>query len=353
MVTKTPENSTDAHSVPSSPDFLLPGSLLIHQICYRHVDALETKIKQLEHENSLCHNPLIHSNSAAPPQPWSPALVSSAAPSDTPNHPTTAPPSTSLPGQLPKRYGKSSTLHFALAVKASATAIVEHREPLANGDQDPPASYPLINDPQARDRSSLFDETEDVYEYEDEGPSSKVRRYQEMSQLLPHRQLAKYLFDRYFEAVHPIWPLLLEFETRDLFARMWTSDEPIEPIWLVQLNLIMGLGCQYCTVADRDRLPSSFDPQTFGEDLYSRAQDYVLANAFTESSIGMLQALLLTIQFLQITMQINELYLLVGHASRMAQHLGFHVSRPELESISPQQQELRRRLWWGCFCFDR
>lgn len=174
-----------------------------------------------------------------------------------------------------------------------------------------------------------------------------------MSQLLPHRQLAKYLFDRYFEAVHPIWPLALECETREFFTRTWTSNEPMEPIWLVHLNLIMGLGCQYCALADEDRLPPSFNPQTFGEELFSRAQDYILANAFVESSIEMLQALLLMVQFLQIKMRINELYLFVGHAARMAQQLGLHISRPESKSISPQEQELRRRLWWGCLCFDR
>lgn len=317
------------------------------------MDALEARIKQLENEKSLSHSSVIHPDSAAQPQPWSPALVPSATPSDTPDKPTRNPPPSPRQIHLPKRYGKSSTLHFALAVKASATAVVEQRESLPAGDQDPAAPPLRTCNTQARDDSLPVDETDDLYGYEDEGPGLGVRRYQAMSQLLPQRQLAIYLFDRYFEAVHPIWPLLLEVQTKDLFARTWTSDEPIEPIWSVQLNLILALGCQYCTGADRDRLPPSFEPQTFGEDLYSRAHDYVLANAFAESNVEMLQALLLMIQFLQLTMRINELYLLVGHASRMAQHLGLHISRPESESIPPQQHELRRRLWWGCFCFDR
>ncbi|KAL8830061.1 MAG: hypothetical protein Q9191_001654, partial [Dirinaria sp. TL-2023a] len=318
-----------------------------------HVDALEAKIKQLEHEKLLSHNLLIHPDSAAQPQLGSPTLVSSPTRSDTPNKPPTNPAGSSQQRHLPKRYGKSSALHFALAVKVSATAVVQQRESLPNGVQDAAAPPSRINETQSSNDSLSADDTDDVYGSEDEGPGLGVRRSQTTFQLLPQRQLAKYLFDKYFDAVHPIWPLLLEVETQDLFARTWMSDEPIEPIWSVQLNLILAIGCQYCAVADRDRLPPSFEPQKLGGDLYSRAQDYILANAFSENNVEMVQALLLMILFLQMTMRIDKIYLLVGHASRMAQNLGLHISRPESESISPQQHELRRRLWWGCFCFDR
>ncbi|KAF7504186.1 hypothetical protein GJ744_002605 [Endocarpon pusillum] len=49
----------------------------------------------------------------------------------------------------------------------------------------------------------------------------------------------------------------------------------------------------------------------------------------------------------------KEFYLTIGHAARMAQSLGLHISRPEIEDVQPQQREMRRRLWWGCFCMDR
>ena len=181
--------------------------------------------------------------------------------------------------------------------------------------------------------------------------TSSTGPHKPMSQLLPHRHIAKALFAKYFEAIHPLWPFLLEVETRELFSQTWTSEEPPEPLWLVQLNLIMCLGCQHHEMDGNDRMES--DATSSGKDFYHRAQEYVYANAFTASSIGMLQALLLMAQYQQGAMRFKEFYLTVGHAARMAQSLGLHISRPDTDTVLPQYRELRRRLWWGCFCLDR
>ena len=90
------------------------------------------------------------------------------------------------------------------------------------------------------------------------------------------------------------------------------------------------------------------DALSSAEDFYHRTQEYVYANAFTESSIRMLQALLLMAQYQQGAMGFNEFYLNVGHES-----LGLHISHLETGTLSPQHREVRRRLWWGCFCLDR
>lgn len=165
--------------------------------------------------------------------------------------------------------------------------------------------------------------------------------------------MAKVLFDVYFEAIHPIWPFLLEHESRQLFSDTWTSDLPPNPLWMVQLNLIMCLGCQHHE-GERDGVGLyGFNAMISCKDFYERAQGYVYANAFTISSVGMLQALLLMSLYQQEAMCFKEFYLTIGHAARMAQSLGLHISRPEIEDVQPQQREMRRRLWWGCFCMDR
>ncbi|KAI4263182.1 MAG: hypothetical protein L6R42_001664 [Xanthoria sp. 1 TBL-2021] len=175
-----------------------------------------------------------------------------------------------------------------------------------------------------------------------------------MSQLLLHRRLAKILFEKYFEAVHPIWPILLETESRERFNQTWISDEPPEPLWMVQLNLIMCLGCQQCeSEAESAYKLSGNDATSDGKEFYQRAQGYVYANAFTTSSVAILQALLLMALYQQGAIRFNEFYLTVGHATRIAQSLGLHISPPELESVQPQHREVRRRLWWACFCMDR
>ena len=340
----------------------------------RHVDALESRIRELEQTNSGRHaldhtqGPLTNheaqrydsspigltrsfSTLSHPFQEvhdTSPGQNTVQVKSDAHNSPQTFPTTDSR-----RRYGKSSSLHFALHVKASATAM-EDEEPkgTTNGAAFRLSSY----EHETQGDSSQPDDPEDVDEADDDNDdcmASETRPHLPMSQLLPHRHLANILFAKYFEAVHPIWPFLLEGETRELFNLTWRSEEPPEPLWLVQLNLILCLGCRHYDEAENGHTFSSFDAANSGQDFYRRAKEYVQANAFTTSSIGMLQALLLMALYQQGVMQFNQFYLTIGHAARMAQSLGFHISRPENENILPQHRELRRRLWWGCFCLDR
>ena len=346
---------------------------------FRHVDALEAKVRELEQaNNSNSSRTHTHTHTCAQTQYSSgPSQLErsqhtpeSAQYYSTGRHPlqaardinvdqssipikngTHSPPQTPRPQEARRRYGKSSSLHFALHIKASATAMVEDDDPGCSGSRSSSGSNEYVSGLEVPSASSRTDDLEDADEDEVDNLVSNAGPYKPMSQLLPHRYLAKTLFDKYFEAIHPLWPFLLEAETRDLFSHTWTSEELPEPLWLAQLNLIMCLGCQHHGTDGSDHL--DFDATSCGKDFYHRAQDFVYANAFTASSIGMLQTLLLMAQYQQRAMRFNEFYLTVGHAARMAQSLGLHISRLETDTISPQHRELRRRLWWGCFCLDR
>lgn len=303
----------------------------------RHVDALEAKVRELENLPQL-----LSSRSDAPEtSPRSTTGTTWQGPNRSTSHTASVPGEAatdlSLPQSSrrpPKRYGKSTSLHFALNIKASATAMSE------NSTEDATSPKERLGD--------ADDGEEEEWLLESTGQSPG------MSQLLPHRRLAKILFEKYFEAVHPIWPILLETESRERFHETWISDEPPEPLWMVQLNLIMCLGCQQCeSEAESAYKLSSNDATTDGREFYQRAQGYVYANAFAVSNVAMLQALLLMALYQQGAMRFNEFYLTVGHATRIAQSLGLHISRPELESVQPQHREVRRRMWWACFCMDR
>ncbi|KAL8833378.1 MAG: hypothetical protein Q9176_008006 [Flavoplaca citrina] len=308
------------------------------QCAQAHVDALEAKIKELENLP-----PLLSSRSDAPntsphsstDTTWQQGINrgighTAPVPADTVTDLSLPQPS----HRPPKQYGKSTSLHFALNIKASATAMSE------NGTEDATSPVERLGD--------ADDGEEEEWLLESRGRSPGI------SQLLPHRRLAKILFEKYFEAIHPIWPILLESESRECFNQTWVLDEPPEPLWMVQLNLIMCLGCQQCEseVESAYKL-SGNDATTDGRAFYQRAQGYVYASAFTTINVAMLQALLLMALYQQAAMRFNEFYLTVGHATRIAQSLGLHISRPELESVQPQHREVRRRMWWACFCMDR
>ncbi|KAL8935904.1 MAG: hypothetical protein Q9216_005203 [Gyalolechia sp. 2 TL-2023] len=308
------------------------------QCAQAHVDALEARVRELERSSQA---PSDHPDPPNPPPssgagtPWPHTNGDSSRTSSLPAEVEARSSTSPLTNRHRRRYGKSSSLHFALNVKASATAMSE------DSHQDEAASSPNA-------------QVEDADDPEEEWLLDATGHSPGMSQLLPHRHLAKSLLDKYFEAVHPIWPFLLEHESRELFIHTWTSDEPPESLWMVQLNLIMCLACQqYESEADGTRKLFVDDATTSAKDFYQRAQGYVYANAFTASSVGMLQALLLMALYQQGAMRFTEFYLTIGHAARIAQILGLHISRPDVESVPPQQRELRRRLWWGCFCMDR
>ncbi|RDW81875.1 hypothetical protein BP6252_02987 [Coleophoma cylindrospora] len=109
---------------------------------------------------------------------------------------------------------------------------------------------------------------------------------------LPLQHVARLLLDSYFQAIHPIWPLVDEGFVRCQFNETWTSDQPPHPLWIAQLNLILALGCQAYEAKPGEEPPLS-DIYHAGEDFYQRAQMFVAVKAFNFSSVGLVQALLL------------------------------------------------------------
>ena len=230
-------------------------------------------------------------------------------------------------------YGETSTFQFALNVRTSAQRC-----------------KPLDGLPAADKRSNQNWEAPP----KDDDNTEFFNKYLKSSDLqsLPLRHIAERLLNRYFKVVNDVWPFLLEEATRAQFDWTWISSEPQNPLWIAQLNLIMALGCQFYDAENSDDRPFS-DVYEAGKQFYRRAQGIVTASAFTVSTIEMLQNLLLMAQYQQGTMRSNQCWLTIGHATRIAQGLGFHLDLPHNNELPPLERELRKRLWWGCFCLDR
>lgn len=242
-------------------------------------------------------------------------------------------------------YGTTSTFHFAMNVKASA--IDEDGElgrgpRLARGE---PANTRRGRDVLPSQR------TPQPHTYQDSN-SGKFSLSRSQFQYLPQRHVANSLFERYFTAVNPIWPFLLEDTTRRRYEDTWSADGPTSEIWSAQLNLIFALGFEFWDEDITTRLPSR-SAVDVGKEFYMRARTFVLENAFNMSTIGMVQALLLMVQYQQGTMQSEQCWLTIGHATRMALGLGLHKPEKPVTSMSLMERELRNRLWWGCFSLDR
>ena len=254
-------------------------------------------------------------------------------------------------------FTESSNLNFAM----SLTTTMQRRRPYHVRDY---ASRGSGGDPEIsklkgslnRPKAWRYDVTmRDFSSHDDNGDHFKHILNSPELQSLPLRHMAENLFDRYFRIVNVVWPFLLENASRARFNEMWTSSQPQNPVWMAQLNLIMSLGCQFYDDGDsavngHESLPKVYDA---GKQFYRRARAFMIPSMFTGNSIGMLQNLLLMVQYQQGTMRANQYWLTIGYAIRMAQGLGLHLVMSEDNSLPTIEVELRKRLWWGCFCLDR
>lgn len=247
----------------------------------------------------------------------------------------------------------SATFGFALKIRASLTG-----GPKLHFRRDlPSSSWTTTFPPGKNSTTSCFNAAEVGTANVSENLGSQdnldaLRSYLDHSSsvFFPHRHIATTLLDRYFVAVHPVWPLLNEEATRKRLAQTWSSDESPKPIWLAQLNLIFALACEFY---DNDQACPIPDVHNEGKRFYQRGNGFVIAHAFSVCSIPMLQTLLLVAQYQQGTMRANECWLTTGHAMRMASGLGLHTTSRIPDGMDPLEGQLRKRLWWGCFALDR
>jgi hypothetical protein len=257
--------------------------------------------------------------------------------------------------QANESFGATSTFDFAMKIKASTIderskstttrpefpVLTEQRNVVNGGSQVP----------SARGGSSSISRMRTEPEAEaDNLDALKSYLNQSSLQYLPQRSVANALLDRYFSAVHPVWPFLIEDATRRRFDVTWSSDETPSPVWMAQQNLIFALACQFYESEAGAPLTDVYDA---GMRFYQRGNGFVMAHAFNMCSIAMIQTLLLVAQYQQGTMRSNECWLTTGHATRMALGLGIHTSPTSPAKVEPLDRELRRRLWWGCFSLDR
>ncbi|KAI5862459.1 fungal-specific transcription factor domain-containing protein [Durotheca rogersii] len=154
--------------------------------------------------------------------------------------------------------------------------------------------------------------------------------------------------DFYFEHVHPIVPMLDEHDFRTAYS---TGDRR-DPGWLGLLNMVITIGS----------IASGSD--TLHEQYYEQARTFVDLDSFGAGNLESLQALcLLGGLYLHYRNAPNMAYAVIGAAHRVAIALGLHresrrrnMNAAEAQAgatLNPVSRvEIRRRTWWGLFCFD-
>lgn len=217
-------------------------------------------------------------------------------------------------------YGSSSAMSFMNLVKAAVSA-----------DKD--EAYPRMpNDERSMPRKPLF------------------RRYAGRDNwMLPPRKVADLYVDSYFTYSYTLYPFLHKPTFESLYESLWngTGSGADDQLFYCILNLVLALGCI---------LSPNVDPKTKNETAemyFERTMEHMHLDVCEDTSLLLLQTLLLTSQFLQATYRPGACWNVIGLAIRVAQEQGLHRNSHIQCRVSLIDQQMCRRLWYGCIIMDR
>jgi hypothetical protein len=167
---------------------------------------------------------------------------------------------------------------------------------------------------------------------------------------LPNRVIADRVVDAYFTFAHPLNTYLHEYVFRQRYERLWLREElggeavqENNMAWFGVINMIFAFGTDHAKVVGQ----ISIGPTPF----FKRAKTLVFSSLFQAASIDLVQALLLMGQYLHTSLELDNSRTVVGLAIRMAQSLGLHLDTTT-SGLGAIDQEVRKRVWWGCFTLD-
>lgn len=167
--------------------------------------------------------------------------------------------------------------------------------------------------------------------------------------VLPTRKTGDTLFAVYWDMVHPLYPFLDRRRFEQAYLSLWSGADTLmdERILVCTLNVVFALACQ---------LSDSVSPEAREESAkmyFKRAQELLQLDLWDVGSTELVQCLLLMGQYLQSTNTPHQCWMVVGHAVRVAQGLGFHLPESTFDLRSARDRELSRVIWHGCVLMDR
>ncbi|KAF1982399.1 FAD/NAD(P)-binding domain-containing protein [Aulographum hederae CBS 113979] len=181
---------------------------------------------------------------------------------------------------------------------------------------------------------------------------------------LPPRTLADHLLQRYWDRVHCLYPFIHRPCFQTAYESLWQSSP--KPAWQsngldvglggssnagpnsasfnAALNIMFALGCHFADLRPAER---SLMAQKF----FNRSKRFVGLDFLDENNMGVVQALLMRVLYLQSTPYPSRCWISTGVAYRIAQGLGLHT-----DSVGPTttfwEVEMRRRVWHSCVMMD-
>ncbi|KAJ6160483.1 hypothetical protein N7470_003879 [Penicillium chermesinum] len=281
----------------------------------------------------------------------------------------------------PRYLGSTSGISFArvvfAAVRSSLPGNLPERAPIRTSERLPQTAAPGPGASTMRD--SFF------------GLQTKPMMKRAS---FPDRELADRLVELYFEHANPQMPILHRGEFMELLDKSYTLDEKNRsPRALYILNIVFAIGAGIIfddkppssddegvagregssSTSKRPRLSShQFQPEEYHASAIVHLESF-LGSSSSEGFGGLeeLQAVLLLASFALLRPVAPGLWYIVGVAMRLAVDLGLHYEdgvgfesskdgnqiQPRIDAHERGRREwvrdLRRRLWWCVYSFDR
>lgn len=167
------------------------------------------------------------------------------------------------------------------------------------------------------------------------------------SSLLPDRSFADTLVDTYFNTFHNEFPVLHRDSFYSVYETMWHSGTQLPSPWLVCIYLVFAFGAEKLQAVHHQNVEAGF------QNTYAQASQGLITQVLmTGSSLVDIQALLMYSLYLFFDGQRDSSWNLLGAAVRIALAIGMHRGDAGFK-LDPIESELRKRVWWTMYCFER
>ena len=173
---------------------------------------------------------------------------------------------------------------------------------------------------------------------------------------LPPRRVADQLLDHYFDNVHIFYPWTHSTSFRKRYDSLWTSngypgaqtgktgdigvggDQCSEASFFCALNAMFALGCEFSDLPEKESASAIFS---------TRMRSLLQIDIIDKGDLSHVQALLLVSHCALSGEYPLRCYNIIGLACRVAVGLGLYNERCA-EQRSAIENEIRRRVWYGC-----
>jgi len=173
---------------------------------------------------------------------------------------------------------------------------------------------------------------------------------------LPPRQVADKLLNLYFENVHIFYPWTHSTSFKTRYESIWMpsgypgvsvgdsgdigvgGDRCPEASFFCALNTMFALGLEFSDLPQKESASAMFS---------SRMRSLLQRDILDQGDLAHVQALLLAGHYSLTSEYPIRCYNIVGLACRSALGLGLHTER-HADQRSVVENEIRRRVWYGC-----